>query len=289
MRNSNFELLRIVCMLLIVLSHIDTQHRGEMNFQSLDYLVDFIVLHFACVAVNSFVLISGYWGIHFKFQKLLKLNTQTLFYSLAIFLFTLWLGWHSFSFTKDIGVFLPIFSKQYWFITVYYTLDNVITAFVALPLFYIASTIKQKGLLSQVINKKQLIILFILFFTVWALTFQENIDYESIHLGKNFIFLYLSALGGIGCVWCIAYVVKRMFYISYVGRYSLIALGTHYPLILLFKLMGIDNKYLIASCVLLVLPGIIWGFKRYFSYFTAQKDLFVYENGKLKLHLNRKN
>lgn len=122
MRNSNFELLRIVCMLLIVLSHIDTQHRGEMNFQSFDYLVDFIVLHFACVAVNSFVLISGYWGIHFKFQKLLKLNAQTLFYSLAIFLFTLWLGWHSFSFTKDIGVFLPIFSKQYWFITVYYTL-----------------------------------------------------------------------------------------------------------------------------------------------------------------------
>lgn len=47
-----------------------------------------------------------------------------------------------------------------------YIIDNVITAFVALPLFYIASTIKQKGLLSQAINKKQLIILFILFFTV---------------------------------------------------------------------------------------------------------------------------
>lgn len=170
-----------------------------------------------------------------------------------------------------------------------YIIDNVITAFVALPLFYIASTIKQKGLLSQAINKKQLIILFILFFTVWALTFQENIDYESIHFGKNFIFLYLSALGGISCVWCVAYIVKRIFYISYVGRYSLIALGTHYPLILLFKLMGIDNKYLIALCVLLVMPGVIWVFKRYFPYFTAQKDLIVYEDGKLKLHLNRKN
>ena len=131
--------------------------------------------------------------------------------------------------------------------------------------------------------------MFILFFTVWALTFQENIDYESIHFGKNFIFLYLSALGGISCVWCVAYIVKRIFYISYVGRYSLIALGTHYPLILLFKLMGIDNKYLIALCVLLVMPGVIWVFKRYFPYFTAQKDLIVYEDGKLKLHLNRKN
>lgn len=166
---------------------------------------------------------------------------------------------------------------------------NMITAFVALPLFYIASTIKQKGLLSQAINKKQLIILFFLFFTVWALTFQENIDYQYMHFGKNFIFLYLSALGGIGCVWCIAYILKRVFYVSYVGRYSLIALGTHYPLILLFKLMGIDNKYLIALCVLLVMPGVIWVFKRYFPYFTAQKDLLVYENGKLKLHLNRKN
>lgn len=53
--------------------------------------------------------------------------------------------------------------------------------------------------------------------------------------------------------------------------------------------MGIDNKYLIALCVLLVMPGVIWVFKRYFPYFTAQKDLIVYEDGKLKLHLNRKN
>lgn len=122
MRNSNLELLRILCMLFIVLGHISGKHRGGLNFSSFDYWVDFAVMPFVCVAVNSFVLISGYWGIKFKMERLLKLNLQTWFYSVLIFWVTFILGWHSFSLTKDLGVFIPIFSKQYWFITAYVAL-----------------------------------------------------------------------------------------------------------------------------------------------------------------------
>lgn len=84
MRNSNFELLRIVCMLFIVLGHIRSKHKGGMDLASIDYWIDFGIMPFVCVAVNSFVLISGYWGIKFKMERLLKLNLQTWFYSVLI-------------------------------------------------------------------------------------------------------------------------------------------------------------------------------------------------------------
>jgi hypothetical protein len=79
-----------------------------------------------------------------------------------------------------------------------------------------------------------------------------------------------------------------MFYISYIGRYSLIALETHYPLILLFKSIGVHNKYIVFLCILIVMPEVIYVLKKDFSYMTAQKDLFVYKNGKFKLILNKK-
>ena len=93
---------------------------------------------------------------------------------------------------------------------------NIITAFIALPFFHIASIVRRKGFLSQKISNKYIIVLFIIFFFIWILTFQNNIDYRTIQFGKNFVFLYASALGGTGCVWCIAYIIKKMFYISYV-------------------------------------------------------------------------
>ena len=121
-RDSNFELLRIICMVMIIMGHISGAHRGIMDFQNLSYWVDFLIMPFVCVAVNSFVLISGYWGIKFNLRKLLKLNLQTFFYSVVILLFSIFIGWHMFSNTKDIGFFIPVFSRKYWFITTYYAL-----------------------------------------------------------------------------------------------------------------------------------------------------------------------
>ncbi len=169
------------------------------------------------------------------------------------------------------------------------TIFNSITAFIALPFFSLASLIKSKGILYKKISTKTILMIFIICFLVWTMSTQKYIDYMSLHFGKNFIFLYLSALAGTGCVWCIAYIIKKVFYISYIGRYSLIALGTHVPLILLFNLMGIDNRYFIVLSTFIIMPGIIYVFKKYFPYMTAQKDLFIYKNGKIHLSINNLN
>lgn len=164
----------------------------------------------------------------------------------------------------------------------YPLVQNMITAVIAIPFFFIASMLRKKGILAMEIKRKNIVMLFFLFGMMWLFTYQARVDYRTALLGNNYLFLYTSALGGIGCVWCIAYILKRLFYFSYVGRYSLIALGTHYPLILFFRWLGLENIYVIAFCVLAIMPGVIWVFKKYFPFFTAQKDLLVYDNGSIK-------
>lgn len=162
---------------------------------------------------------------------------------------------------------------------------NVITAFIALPFFHLSFIIRKRGLLELNLSHKLVLIIFCSFFCLWVSTYQTNIDYRTISFGRNFVCLYLSAIGGTGCVWCLAYLLKRIFYISYIGRYSLIALGTHYPLILLFNMIGLHNKYIVFFCVLMIMPALIYIFKKYFPYLTAQKDLLIYREGKLRFLL----
>ena len=223
-----------------------------------------------CFLRCLFVTYILYFLFH-KITKRLSLTVQTI----SIFL----IAFFTYTIIQNLTIPIKILENSIF---------NIITAFIALPFFHIASIVRRKGFLSQNISNKYIIVLFIIFFFIWILTFQNNIDYRTIQFGKNFVFLYASALGGTGCVWCIAYIIKKMFYISYIGRYSLIALGTHYPLILLFNSMGIHNKYIVFLCILIVMPGVIYVFKKYFPYMTAQKDLFVYKDGKFKLLLNKK-
>ena len=118
-RKSSFELLRIYCMLMIIGGHIIMVHRTSFDLQSIDFCVSLLLRGAFAVAVNAFVLISGYWGIKFKWQRLLQLDIQTLFYSIILLVVSVLLGWHSIVLKKDFLLLFPILSKQYWFITCY--------------------------------------------------------------------------------------------------------------------------------------------------------------------------
>lgn len=188
-----------------------------------------------------------------------------------------------------IGITFPIWLLSFklsvpdnkYLLMFYPIFRDFISAIMALPFIFIASTLRKKGILILQISPKKLVFLFSLFLTVWFFTYQTNISYVFNHFGCNYLFLYTSALGGIGCVWCAAYTFKCLFFFSYIGRYSLIALGTHWTFIRLLELYKVEN-YLMALCVLAVMPGVIWLFKKYFPYFTAQKDLLVYDNGSVR-------
>lgn len=78
-RDSNYELMRVISMLMIVVWHIllhglvEVQSTGILSF--IIYLLEaFLVVH-----VNSYILVTGYYQCRKKFQlkKLIALNNQS--------------------------------------------------------------------------------------------------------------------------------------------------------------------------------------------------------------------
>ena len=121
-RQSNLELLRICCMLMIVAGHIVLYHKTPYALTSIDNIIKLSCLSFFSVAVNAFVLISGYFGIKFKTDRFVRLIFQTIFYSSLLMCLSVIIGWHTFNIKKDLFAFFPIITKQYWFVTSYIVL-----------------------------------------------------------------------------------------------------------------------------------------------------------------------
>lgn len=94
-RNSNIELLRIVCMLMVVVLHFNNNgaNTGIVNMPELltERLTwGFLIESFCLVAVNCFVLISGYFAIKLKVRSLLKFYLQCFF--IGLFTYLLYIG-----------------------------------------------------------------------------------------------------------------------------------------------------------------------------------------------------
>ena len=92
-RQSNFELLRIVAMVMIIFHHF-AYHGGfvwDFSTITIEHLWYNLIIMGGKIGVNIFVLISGYFLILNKdkivnlFRKMLKLWGQIFFYSLLFF------------------------------------------------------------------------------------------------------------------------------------------------------------------------------------------------------------
>ncbi len=86
-RQSNIELLRIVAMFLIVLTHANIFSLGRpkmANFEAEPVWtgVRFAVQSFSYIGVNLFILISGYFGIKPRFKAVSSFLFYVLFFSL---------------------------------------------------------------------------------------------------------------------------------------------------------------------------------------------------------------
>lgn len=124
-RNSNIEGLRIIAMFLIVLSHYSVFSRinpDELSFGFSKLLLDSIAIGKLGVAV--FVMITGYFmlNLKFKFNRVVNIVLQTLFYTVGIFIIFLVTG-GSFSLKGLLGSVFPIITQQYWFVTAYIILS----------------------------------------------------------------------------------------------------------------------------------------------------------------------
>ena len=124
-RNSRIELLRIISMIMIVLSHY-TVHSGidksvlPIGFNRL--LLELLTL--GNLGNFIFICITGYYmsqknEVNHNLSKILKLFLQILFYSMVIYLLLVVFGLTDFKIKELISCLLPISFNQYWFASAY--------------------------------------------------------------------------------------------------------------------------------------------------------------------------
>ncbi len=166
-RFANIELLRIIAMLFVIVLHYLGKGGtllawGDDNFTVNSYIA-WAVEAFALVAVNVYVLISGYFLVdsQFKIMRIIKLWMQVFFYSAGIWLIFLVLGkvpadyngayWYSM-------FLMPITSQHYWFASSY---------------LFLCLLAPFLGVAARKMSKKQLrtciVVLLLLFSRVWRI------------------------------------------------------------------------------------------------------------------------
>lgn len=181
-KKSNFELMRIISMFLIVLSHIINHGHVLDNTvnPSAKLIIEFIFF-LTLVHVNSFVLLTGYFQVTstFKQSKVWQIVNANWFYRIFIMLFLTLIGVTNLDKVTFIKELLPINIDEYWFIKNYL-------------LLYCLSPFLNKSInnFDKKSFQKLLIVLFIIFSILPTITGNKFID-NSGYTMYSFIFLYL--------------------------------------------------------------------------------------------------
>ena len=135
-RNSNYELMRIVSMFLIVLCHIINHGHVLGNCSNPCLKIIFqVIFFFTLVHVNSFVLLTGYYQSKstFKQSKLWSIINVNWFYRIVIILFLILVGLFSEDKAVIVTEILPINISEYWFVQCYillYCISPFINSFI---------------------------------------------------------------------------------------------------------------------------------------------------------------
>lgn len=122
-RETNIELLRILCMFFVVLFHFNLNVilRNNETSHALNYFA-LLVNSLVVVAVNTFVLISGYFSIKLKAKSLISFFIQTEFYAVfaILILLSISIAIEPIQFTKHkiLGL-IPFIPSGLWFVPRY--------------------------------------------------------------------------------------------------------------------------------------------------------------------------
>lgn len=123
-RNSNIEIVRILAMLMIILSHIYGKNSGEEFSGIYQTIFVFTASVFnGGLGVIIFMLISGYFLIHYSTQRLTKIISMTLCCSVCSLIIDIIynraIGITDISLMNVLRHIIPISSRYYWYMSCY--------------------------------------------------------------------------------------------------------------------------------------------------------------------------
>ncbi len=182
MRKSNFELLRIVCILMIITLHYNSSMGGVLNnveTNTVNYYVAHFIQSLCIVAVNAFIIITGYFSYkknNIKISKIAHLFYLCLVYGILIFGIYLLLG-NTIDKSTILEFIKTIFDR--WFVVIYSILYLLIPYINKL-----INNLSEKEL-------KTLIIINVVFFYIWFTIFTNTTIKDGGYGIVNFINLYI--------------------------------------------------------------------------------------------------
>ncbi len=178
-RLSNIESLRIISIIMIVMMHIMGNAYNTHNAINHELLL--IINTIGNTGVTIFVLISGYFGIHFSINKFIKMMSVIWFYSILSYIISLFYFEESITLHGLKSALFPVLSRKYWFMSCY------MVVFCFSPfLNKIVSTLSKSDFI-------KLLILMLIFFAVAPTIFQPGIMQDG---GKGLINMILAYLIG---------------------------------------------------------------------------------------------
>lgn len=184
-RQVKFELLRVLCMYMIVVGHCLFHGRvtAKLGYGTTNYFLSYLIQSFSVVHTNSFVMLAGYFSIDrdFRAERLLRFWRQVLFYSVLICL--IYGIFQGVTGRDVVRALFPVSSGNYWFVSVYMGL---------------ALLMPFAGMLAVRLTKAQyryLLVLLAVFFSVNHMIFRVN-TYGA-YTGRELPwFLFLALLAG---------------------------------------------------------------------------------------------
>lgn len=120
-KHIGIEILRVISMLMVITLHLMLKGRFSESTNTIVNVEAWILVFLSTVAVNCYVLISGYFLCEkrFKLYRVFNTYTQTWFFSVLTFVVLVLI--HGIEFTKGqlLKSLLPLSFNNYWFVTNY--------------------------------------------------------------------------------------------------------------------------------------------------------------------------
>ena len=248
-RNSNVELLRILCMLMVMILHFNNQCANPdlLGFPSdltSQYTWGFLIECFCIVAVNCFVLISGYFGINLRVRSVLKLYLQCFLVGLFSYLLYVALTPSTLEIKPLLGRLMAFTHNHWWFVISYLCLLLVS------PLLNAAI---------ETISKNKLLICTILYGVI-VIYFGWYKHLECTNAGYSFVsFIFLYLIGRyIGKYMSLEWIKRRRWYFGLGYIFGSLVLFGLVMLSYSFKLnissvFKYDHPFVILNACLLLL------------------------------------
>ena len=186
-RDSNMEFLRIIAMLLVCIVHANFRALPVPTYEEVFTNVSSSILRYftesmSIICVNLFVLLSGWYGIKFKFARLKEVLFQVLFFSVLCAGVYYAIHPKEFSVKDALGNIFLTGQWNYWFVKSY------------LGLYLFAPIL---NIFVDYCDKKQIqsfLICFYVFQTIYSFIFWNGAPYlQNGYSALSFMGLYLLA------------------------------------------------------------------------------------------------